>query len=161
MRNERIDLLTKHKKDILFVDKWLIMPAAYRDMNLQKMQQSTDEINSYYTKLIRLANMSVDGNNFDFMLYNTQFNIQMELVRIYDYLKNIIEKKNGAIIKSLIFLSSSTTLSTQKIRTVIPLFSPLFLKSAFPYFNTKLQNPPTKPNKKGNRLRDGSNSQEK
>ena len=101
MRNERIDLLTKHKKDILFVDKWLIMPAAYRDMNLQKMQQSTDEINSYYTKLIRLANMSVDGNNFDFMLYNTQFNIQMELVRIYDYLKNIIEKKNGAIRKSL------------------------------------------------------------
>ena len=115
MRNERIDLLTTNTRDELFVDKWLVLPALYRDMNLQQQEASTDEVNSYYSRLIRYCNMSMDTDQFDFVLYNLQFNIQMELIEIYDYFKRKIEKKNGAIRKSL--LGKSVDYSSRRVIT--------------------------------------------
>lgn len=105
IRNERIDLLQAYDRDILFVKYWDVQPAYYRDVNLQSTEQgkvSHHEVNDLYSRLIRLAQMVRDGNQFDFALVSTQSRIQMTLVEIYDLMKGKLEKKNGLIRKSLL-----------------------------------------------------------
>lgn len=102
IRSERIDLLNNFKKNQLFCRNWLIMPAFYRDMNLQKRQMSHDELNDKYSKLIRLVNLVKRTAVFDFVTYSTQASIQMQLVVIYDYLKEKISHKTGIMRKALL-----------------------------------------------------------
>lgn len=105
IRGERIDLLESHKKDTLFVKFWDVIPAYYRDVNLQSTAQgkvSHHEVNDLYSRLIRLANTVKDGNMFNFTLNSTKFRIQLTIVEIYDLFKSKLEKKNGLIRKSLL-----------------------------------------------------------
>lgn len=104
IRNERIDLLETHTKDHLFVKFWDVIPAFYRDVNLQSQtgNPSKHEINDLYARLIRMASTVRDGAMFDFSLYAVQARIQNTLVEIYDIIKTRIEKKHGLIRKSLL-----------------------------------------------------------
>lgn len=66
MRNERIDLVTKFKKDEVFIKYQIVIPAFYRDIKPdQKGGGETDDINRMYTKLIRYATLIRDKNMFD------------------------------------------------------------------------------------------------
>ena len=114
-RNERIDLLTLNNRDILFVDKFIVFPALYRDVNNQAGSKEVGSVNSLYTKLMRYAAMSVDTSNFDIMITSYEYGIQQTLVEIYDYFKNKIEKKNGALRKQL--LGKSTDYSSRLVIT--------------------------------------------
>lgn len=105
LRNERVDLLKAYKKNVLFTHYWVVIPAFYRDVNLQNIEKgklSHHEINDKYSKLIRLSNIINNGNSFDFMLSSTMAKIQETLVEIYDLLKGKIEKKQGLIRKNLL-----------------------------------------------------------
>lgn len=105
IRNERIDVLENHSKDILFCHQWIVIPAFYRDVNLQNASSgkiSHNELNDLYMKLIRLASVLSNSNTFDFVLNNTKAKIQNCLIDIYDSFKGKIEKKNGLIRKSLL-----------------------------------------------------------
>jgi len=105
MRNERIDVLRAYDKDTIFTEYWIVIPAFYRDVNLQSSAQgkiSHHEINDKYSKLIRLASVLRNDNNFDFVLNTTRAKIQETLVEIYDLLKGKLEKKHGLIRKSLL-----------------------------------------------------------
>lgn len=115
IRNERIDLLEAYKKDEAFLDKWIIIPAYYRDMNLEKREVSHEELNDYYSKLIRLTLMSQNNNEFDFVIYSTQASIQKQLVEIYDYFKVKLEKKKGFIRRAN--LGKSTTMGSRLVIT--------------------------------------------
>lgn len=99
-RNERIDLLEGSKKEQVFTKYWVIMPAFYRDISYGKKTMSHDELNDKYSKLIRLANLSRQTNNFDFIIYSNQASIQNQLIDIYDYLKGKLEKKKGILRKA-------------------------------------------------------------
>ena len=105
IRNERIDLLNAYKKNVIFTKYWLVIPAFYRDVNLQNIEKgklSHHEINDKYSKLIRLASLLSNDNSFDFTLTSTKAKIQTTLVEIYDLLKGKLEKKQGLIRKSLL-----------------------------------------------------------
>lgn len=105
IRNERIDLLNAYKKNVIFTHYWIVIPAFYRDVNLQKMDKgklSHHEINNEYSKLIRLSSIISDGNGFDFMLNNTKAKIQETLVEIYNLLKGKLEKKQGLLRRNLL-----------------------------------------------------------
>lgn len=112
IRSERIDLLTENPKDILFTKYFLVEPAYYRDINLQKAgmgRPSLHEINvgsdqtngSSYSKLLRLAISINSSGAFAFALNNTRFQIQLCMVDIYNYFKSRIEKKFGIIKKGI------------------------------------------------------------
>jgi len=104
IRSERIDLLRSYDKDTLFTEYWIVVPAFYRDVNLQSATQgkiSHHEINDKYAKLLRFATVLRNSNNFDFVLNGTRAKVQEVLVEIYDLLKGRIEKKNGLIRKNL------------------------------------------------------------
>lgn len=102
MRNERIDLLEASSIEEIFCEYWIVIPAFYRDMNLQKKSPGHEKINEYYTKLIRLASVIKSASNFDFILDTTRGKIQQTLEEIYDNLKGKVEKKQGFIKKSLL-----------------------------------------------------------
>lgn len=113
IRNERIDLLEEYGKDELFTRYFIVIPAFYRDINLQKIDSgrpSLHEINSgsdqtngsSYSKLLRLTSTIRMGGSFAFALNNTKFQIQMCMVDIYNYFKSRIEKKFGIIKKGLL-----------------------------------------------------------
>lgn len=105
IRNERIELFDNHSKNELFTPYWILSPAMYRDINLQNSANgkiSYHEVNSMYSKLIRLVAMLGQDSSFKPVMNNTRFMIQSTIVDIYNYYKNLIEKKNGIIRKSLL-----------------------------------------------------------
>jgi DNA-directed RNA polymerase beta' subunit len=102
LRNERIDLLEVAHIDEIFIEQWVIIPAFYRDMNLQKRSPGHHKINEYYGKLIRFAMILRNTNNFDFVLESTRGKMQQILEEIYNELKSKIEKKQGLIRRSIL-----------------------------------------------------------
>jgi DNA-directed RNA polymerase beta' subunit len=103
MRNERIELITKTKKNEIFTQYCIVIPAFYRDISYDKSGGGqTGDINQLYCKLIRAANLVKDKNMFDFQFNSTNYNIQSTLVEIYDYFKTKLEKKQGLLRKYLL-----------------------------------------------------------
>jgi len=104
-RNERVDLLHAYKKNVIFTKYWIVIPAFYRDVNLQNIEKgklSHHEINDKYSRLIRLCSIVRDNNSFEMTLINTKAKIQETLVEIYDLLKGKLEKKQGLIRRNLL-----------------------------------------------------------
>lgn len=102
IRNERIDILTKSKKNEVFTKYQIVIPAFYRDiMENKKGGGNTDKLNPLYSKLIRMASLLKERNMFDFTLHSTIYNIQNLMVDIYDYFKDKLDGKGGLIRKYL------------------------------------------------------------
>lgn len=105
MRNERIDVLKSYKKNVIFTKYLIVIPAFYRDVNFQEKSKgklSHHPLNDKYSKIIRLASLIKNSNNFDFVMNSTKAKIQDTLIEIYDLLKSKIEKKQGLIRKSIL-----------------------------------------------------------
>ena len=102
MRDERISLITKFKKNEVFMRYQLVIPAFYLDIKTGSSSGGeTDDINNMYAKLIRLSSLVDNQDMFDFQFNSTNYNIQTTLIDIYDYFKHKLEKKNGMIRKYL------------------------------------------------------------
>ena len=102
MRNERINLLKKYKKDELFTQYQIVIPAFFRDIKTGSSSGAeTDDINNLYGRLIRLSSLLDRQGMFGFQFHTTNYNIQNTMIAIYDYFKHKLEKKNGMIRKYL------------------------------------------------------------
>ena len=105
VRNERINLIEAYSKNVIFLKRWIVIPAFYRDVNFQNADAgklSHNELTDMYCKLLRFANMVAATSEFDFMVNSNKAKVQECLVEIYDYFKHKLEKKNGLIRKSLL-----------------------------------------------------------
>ena len=97
-RSERIDVLTGNKKNVIFIDKFIVIPAFYRDVNIQQASSGSPrvpEINDLYNNILRNINLIQASNNFDFMTNALIGKTQQLMVDIYNLLKSKVEKKNG------------------------------------------------------------------
>lgn len=106
-QNERIDFMKKMDRDEVFVSKWLVCPAYYRDIQLNKSDAgivSVHEITDIYSKLIRLTNaLSKDFSGLLIINNATRNKIQNILVSMYsDYFMKEIKGKNGLFRKSVL-----------------------------------------------------------
>lgn len=103
MRNERVSLLENCKKNEIFMQYQIVIPAFYRDIRTSGDNNGgeTDDINNLYAQLIRLSTLIERQDMFDFQFESTNYNIQNTIVSIYDYFKHKIEKKSGLIRKYL------------------------------------------------------------
>lgn len=112
-RDRTVDLLNTLSIDEIFVSKWLVIPAYYRDSNIQKLDHgkvSEDDLNPMYAKLISLASSNSD---FDIMGNITKSKLQKQLLDIYQYLTGYIKGKTGLLKNSLLgklFCSNKTFL---------------------------------------------------
>lgn len=98
-RTSYLTLLNKLGKDDIFIDKYLVIPAFYRDYNPSKSSNDTikavDEVNDKYAKLIRYSQSISKGEDYDFMGVITESSIQTLLYDIYDYFTSSLAGKNG------------------------------------------------------------------
>lgn len=102
--NERVDLLTNNKRDVIFCIDWIVIPAFYRDVNRtagSSGKTKVPEINDKYNEIIRCVQMIHSANTFDFMINNLMGKVQSLIFEIYSMLKQKLEKKNGYFRKFL------------------------------------------------------------
>lgn len=124
IRTERIDLLESNKKDVIFTDKFLILPAFYRDVNLQSSEednQSVPEINDIYAKIIRNIQAIENANNMDFIEHALIGKTQNLIVDIYNLIKEKIQGKNGYIRRFL--MGKTNDYSARVVITATPYVS--------------------------------------
>lgn len=101
-RNDRVDVLSGHSKNELFMDKFIVIPAFYRDVNMQQASSGSPrvpEINDTYNNILRNISLIEAQNNFDFMVNSLIGKTQQLIVDVYNQLKAKIEKKNGYLRK--------------------------------------------------------------
>lgn len=97
-RAKKEDLFSNMEEDEVFIDKWLIIPAMYRDINLHgsasRGKIDMDEVNLLYIKLINYASSESITFTSSFL---TQSNLQNTLVEIHNLLSKKPAGKNGLI----------------------------------------------------------------
>lgn len=106
-QTERSLFLRALKKDELFVTKWIVMPAFFRDLQLSKSDMgkvSIHEITETYSKILRLANgLKHDNHGIEMITHSTRNRIQIMIQDLYDrLLMGTIKGKNGKFRKDVI-----------------------------------------------------------
>jgi len=98
IRNTKLKLLDKLNTNEIFTDKWLVIPAFYRDLNFAKASVghiSVDEVNSLYIKVMGSAEAIKRSGNGGFLTNSYIFKLQLALNTLYDFLTNKISGKEG------------------------------------------------------------------
>lgn len=93
-RNEKIDMIRTLKPEEVVLDKWLVIPVFFRDIESKDGPLKIPPINNEYRNLIRYA-QSVKFESITMMSNMAKFNIQQTLVNIRKYYQEIIEKSDG------------------------------------------------------------------
>lgn len=110
-RNQKIDTLTNSKKEEIFIDKFLVVPPFYRDVNLQQKAEGGNprvpEVTGLYANIIRNANLLRSAGTFDIVSNAIVGKTQDLLVEVYNLWKSKLEKKYGYIRKFLLGKSVS------------------------------------------------------
>lgn len=104
-RSEKIDLLKHTDKQRIFIDKWLVIPAFYRDFNPNETSgeiQDTEEVNNMYASIIRAVD-SISFNSFGFIANTTKYNIQNTIFQIYQkFTSDELSGKTGMMQKRIL-----------------------------------------------------------
>jgi len=114
-RDDKVTILTKEKKDILFIDKFLVIPPFIRDFQPTENNEKIDKveaINDMYAKIIR-ATSSGDDFGFNFLSYTNDATVQDLLVEVYNFCTSQLAKKTGMIHQSL--LGKSVDYATRSV----------------------------------------------
>lgn len=102
MRKERVDLLQKTKKDMIFMSKQVVIPAFYRDISSSSGGGGeTSELNNMYANIIRYSSVIKDQGMFAFTFHASNYSVQNNINAIYEYFKVKLEKKQGMLRKYL------------------------------------------------------------
>ena len=162
-RDDKIKVLRSNPKDVIFIDKFLVMPPFLRDFKPTEANErvdAVDEINDMYGKLIRSCQNN-DEFSLGFLAHNNNFIIQTTLNDIYNYCTRQLASKTGLIHQALLGKSvdyatrsviscprvTSNTWQTTQVRfgyTGIPLaqcislFYPFFVYEIQVWFETNL-----------------------
>lgn len=130
-RKEKIDLLQSLEEDRVFITKWLVAPAFYRDLTVGSDGRiSSEETTSMYSKLIGLTARAGD----DLQLFSgniTHSRVQALLYEIYELFTGRLAKKNGVIHKGL--LGKSVDYAVRGVISGPSLTSPTFRDQQVPY----------------------------
>jgi hypothetical protein len=102
-RNANLEFISSLTIDQIFIDKFLVCPPFYRDIDFTPGETLTsDEMSDLYKKLISYCK-SFDKESMTslFVSYSAEYNVQMTLLELYKYVfKN--SKKSGYINESLL-----------------------------------------------------------
>lgn len=127
--------LLKDYKGKRFIDKLLVLPAGYRDYELDddgKPQEG--EINPLYRKVLATANLIPQGltaKNYD-SIDNIRYRMQEALREVDDYLESIISGKKKLILAKFAtrnIMHSSANVITAVINDCSKLHGPLQIKA--------------------------------
>lgn len=87
-RNKRIDFIEK-SKNIMWITKYIVIPAYYRDVDTRDAGIGVGEINKLYSSLIMASKALKETSNFGLTLSDvTKARLQNILVQIFDWFGN-------------------------------------------------------------------------
>lgn len=105
-REKKLVLMKKNPKNTIFISKWILIPAFYRDLRTVKGKTNiiteTDFTNKFYNKLLRKAELNKMKTEYSFTSYYSDFSIQKILVEIYVWLTEKIKGKTGMYQKGIL-----------------------------------------------------------
>lgn len=107
VRKERVDFIQSLKPNEMWVKKWLVCPAFYRDVNLADAQKGkivVGELNEIYAKIIGLASAAGAGT-MSFVGDATRGKLQLSLQEIYAMMLGdggYLPKKDGIIHRGIL-----------------------------------------------------------
>lgn len=99
-REFNIKLVNKFKNNCLF-SKFVILPAGLRDYIIEDSgKPSEDEINGLYRKIISISSMieNINANVNSEYLDTVRYNLQLAVIAVYDYIKNMLEGKSKLVL---------------------------------------------------------------
>lgn len=98
IRDMRIKFMTKFK-DMATTNKILVLPAGLRDVQIDAGGRVKEgEINEFYRTLISISNtINLGSNEVTSIIDNARFSMQLEFVKIYEYIIGLLEGKGGFI----------------------------------------------------------------
>lgn len=100
-REFNIKLINKYR-DNCMLDKLVVLPAGLRDYVIDEAsgKPSQDEINGMYLKVLSISGVieNVDAKVNAEYLDSARFNLQIAIMDIYDYIKNMLEGKSKLIL---------------------------------------------------------------
>lgn len=114
-RNDRVNMIASLTKDEIFIQKWIVIPVFYRDVDFSKDKRVIPELDKMYNKLIQYSN-GLDDSSFSFFNNGICYSIQSLLVDIRRYGQSLIEKKHGHFHKSI--LGKSTDYGSRDVISV-------------------------------------------
>lgn len=99
-KNNKLELLSITPKEDIFVTKWPVMPAGFRDVDLSANSKEIPPINNEYVKLITVAPPSSSGIDF----YNgaRRLKAQDALLNVMELALGLVAKKRGIIQEQLL-----------------------------------------------------------
>lgn len=84
-RNKKIDFIERYK-DKLFINKLIIIPAGYRDVDTEGGSIGVGEINQLYTSIIRDSRALKESDDYGLTMNGTlRFRIQENIMKIYNW----------------------------------------------------------------------------
>lgn len=135
IRSRRVDVLLKNPKNVIFMKYQIVIPAFYRDVNLQTSgKPAFIELNSAYSKIIRNVIQIKQANTFDFMLNSITGKTQDLIVDVYNLLKSKIGGKNGYLRKFL--MGRSVDYSSRLVITAVPYDKKNLDEQTIDYYHT-------------------------
>ena len=108
--NDNIDILTKSPKRLLFNDKVLVLPPAFRPIGMRNGKRTKNELNSLYTHLIGLKSVTSHTTSNVYQIYAK---FQEGVMNIYTYIHDYVGTKNGFFQKHL--LAKTTTYTARNV----------------------------------------------
>lgn len=93
-RNDKIALVQKYK-DCLFITKFIILPAALRDVRINNGRPESEKINKLYLNLLAFTKSLPENGASDSIFDPIRYQMQNKLQEIYDYIRNMIDDKHG------------------------------------------------------------------
>lgn len=90
-RTENIALVYKWREKCM-VDKLVVLPAGYRDVEIENGRPVQDEINDFYRRALAIANTIIPGTEQGLMMDTTRVTLQKNFNDLY---ANIIDRVDG------------------------------------------------------------------
>lgn len=89
-------MIKKNDKNTLFINKMMVIPIAFRDIDLSAGQMGIDTLNGYYRNLLNKVKLLKENKEVTlFDQDKLRFQIQLTLVAIMDHFKSITFGKLG------------------------------------------------------------------
>ena len=93
-RSTKIELLDKYA-DRVFMSKYIVIPAAIRDVKMKDGRPESEAINKLYLGLMSLASAIPADAGEDVVYDSIRYQMQCKVQQIYDYIMNILNGKTG------------------------------------------------------------------
>lgn len=100
-RKAMLALIHSLSDDEIFISKWIVIPVFYRDVDNSTGKITIDQLNEWYSQILMNVN-SYDTEVLSISKHLTLYKIQKLMVEIRKYGQSLIEKKKGALQRTIL-----------------------------------------------------------